>query len=196
MIDVLRPTVGTSERQSYAAAMAWLWDDLARVLRRLDAIASHPDEELADEAVLESLPALQYALHSAGELAVGIDPPAEAEWAHHELASALADARDATAEVGEAAWSSGPEAVAALMPEWRGALFRVRLAQMRLAQAPRPAPPPQPEALRSQDRGALIATGLVLAGTFVVTFGAMLGVWPLWTLGLVLVAGGFVVYRP
>lgn len=192
----LRPTVGIGERQSYASAMAGLWGRLSRVLARLESIASRPEEELADETVLESLPALQYALHTAGELALGIDPPIEAEWAHQELASALEDARDATAEVTEAAEFGGPEAAAALVPEWRGALFRVRLAQMRLARTPREVPAPVPTAARHEDRAALVATSLVLLGTFVVTCGAVVGVWPLWAAGLVLVAAGFFVYRP
>jgi len=177
--------------------MAGLWVDLARVLARLESIASRPRDELADEDVLESLPHLQYALHTAGELALGIDPPVDTEWAHLELAAALEDARDATAEVAEAAWSGDSDAAAALVPEWRGALFRVRLAQMRIVQAPPVVVQrPEPEPFAAQDRAALAATSLVLAGTFVVTCGAVLGLWPLWAVGLVLVAGGFLVYRP
>lgn len=196
MIGPLRPTVGIGERQHYVAAMAGLWERLARVLSRLESIASRPEEELADDTVVESLSGLQYALHTAGELAVGIDPPAGAESAHQELASALADARDATAEIAEAAWSGGPDAAAALVPEWRGALFRVRLAQMRLVQPPRPPAHPWPEPVRSEDRAALAATSLVLVGAFVVTCGAVVSLWPLWAVGLVLVAAGFFVYRP
>ena len=192
----LRPTVGIDERQGYVSAMAGLWGRLSRVLARLESIAARPDEQLADEIVLESLPALQYALHTAGEVALGIDPPVEAEWAHQELACALEDARDATAEVAEAVGSGGPEAAAALVPEWRGALFRVRLAQMRLARTPPEVPAPLPAATRHEDRAALVATSLVLVGTFVVTCGAVVGLWPLWAAGLVLVAAGFFVYRP
>jgi hypothetical protein len=191
----LRPTVHTGERQGYAAAMAGLWNDLGRTLARLEALASGPADEL-DEDVAETLPALQYALHTAGELALGIDPPVEAEWAHLELASALEDARDATADVGEAISYAGPEAAAALVPEWRGALFRVRLAQMRLLQTPGPAPRQAPEPPRFDDRAALLATVLVLVGTFVVTCGAVVAMWPLWAAGLALVAGGFLAYRP
>jgi hypothetical protein len=191
----LRPTVGI-ERQSYASAMAGLWGRLSRVLARLESIASRPDEELADEHVIESMPALQYALHTASELALGIDPPMGSEWAHHELASALEDARDATAEVSEAAEHGGPEAAAALVHEWRGALFRVRLAQMRLARTPLEAPAPVPPATRHEDRAALVATSLVLLGTFVVTCGAVVGLWPVWAAGIALVAAGFFVYRP
>ena len=176
--------------------MAGLWGRLARVLARLESIAASPDEQLGADEVVESLSGLQYALHTASELAIGIDPPIDAEWAHHELASALADARDATGEVAEAAECGGPEAAAPLIHEWRGALFRVRLAQMRLTQAPREPPPPIGEPIRHEDRAALVATSLILLGTFVVTCGAVVGVWPLWAAGLVLVAGGFFVYRP
>jgi hypothetical protein len=196
MIAAVRPTVGTGERQSYAAAMGGLWTDLSRALARLEAIAAHPMTELDDEDVLESLGVLQYALHTAGELALGIEPPVEAEWAHHQLAAALADARDATAEVTEAAWNGGTEAAVALVPEWRGSLFRVRLAQMRLAQTPPAVRAAAPEAPVAHDRAALVATVLVLLGTFVVTAGAVVGLWQLWAAGLVLVAGGFVAYRP
>lgn len=176
--------------------MTDLWGELSRPLGRLESVAALPAEELDDEDVLESLSVLQYALHTAGELALGIEPPAEAEWAHLELAAALGDARDATAEVAEAASSDGAEAAVALVPEWRGALFRVRLAQMRLAQVPPSAARPDPEPPPTHDRGALIATALVLAGTFVVTCGAVLGLWQLWGAGLVFVAGGFIAYRP
>jgi hypothetical protein len=192
----VRPTVGTGERQSYAAAMSGVWGELSRPLARLESVASLSADELDDEDVLESLTVLQYSLHTAGELALGIEPPAEAEWAHHELAASLGDARDATAEVTEAASSGGAEAVAALVPEWRGALFRVRLAQMRLARMPPSAPRPVSDPPADHDPAALVATALVLAGTFVVTCGAVLGLWQLWAAGLVLVAGGFIAYRP
>ena len=192
----MRPTVDTGERQGYAAEMAGLWASLERVLRRLERIASHPDEELEEEDALDTLSVLQYGLHCAGELAIGIDPPPDAEWAHHELASALTDARDATASVAEATETGGAETARVLVPEWRGSLFRVRLAQMRLRQPARTPPLPYAQPGRGDDRAALAATLLVLAGTFVVVGGAVVGIWPLWAAGLVLVAGGFFVYRP
>src|SRR5437763_5653210 len=116
--------------------MAGLWSGLARTLTRLEAVAADPEERL-DEA-LETLPPLQYALHRTGELVVGIDPPPGAEVAHAELAVALADARDATADVLDALESGGPELAAVLVHEWRGALFRVRLARHRLVARPGP----------------------------------------------------------
>jgi hypothetical protein len=192
----VRPTVGTGERQGYAAAMSGLWGNLELVLRRLERIAAADASELDDDEALETLAVLQYGLHTASELAVGIDPPADAESAHQELAAALADARDATAEVAEAAGSGGADSAAVLVPEWRGALFRVRLARMRLAEAPRAVPQAPVELPAREDRAALAATLLVLAGTFVVTCGAVVGVWPLWAAGLVLVAAGFFAYRP
>jgi hypothetical protein len=196
MIESLRPTAGTSERQSYASAMAGLWRDLARVLRRLEGIALRPEIELADPTVVETLPVLQYGLHTAGELVLGLDPPAGTEAVHRELAEALEDARDATAEVGEAVWNGGAEAAAPLVPEWRGALFQVRLAQMRLSRAPRAEPAQAATVEDTIDRAALLATCLVLAGAVAVTGGAVLGLWPVWVVGLVLVAGGFLACSP
>jgi hypothetical protein len=181
MIGKVRPTVGTG--------------DLELVLRRLERIASHPREELEDEETVDLLSVLQYRLHSAGELAAG-QVAADEEWTQHELAAALADARDATADVAEAASQGGADAAAALVPEWRGALFRVRLAQMRMAKQPRRLPAVRSQPKRHEERSALFATLLVLAGTFVVTCGAVVGIWPLWAGGLLLVAGGFFVYRP
>ena len=124
--------------------MAGLWGDLARVLARLESIAAQTRTS-SDEDVLESLSVLQYALHTAGELAIGIDPPIDAEWAHHELAAALADARDATAEIAEAAGATALRRQRPLVPEWRGALFRCGSAQMRVATGTA-SPPPRPEA--------------------------------------------------
>jgi hypothetical protein len=43
---------------------------------------------------------------------------------------------------------------------------------------------------------AATSTALVLAGTLAFTAGAVLALWPLWALGLGLVAVGFFAYRP
>ena len=75
---------------------------------------------------------LQYRLHTASESALGLSPPVAAEPAHTELAAALTGARDATGDVVEAADVHGARGVDALLHEWRGALFRVRLARLRL----------------------------------------------------------------
>jgi hypothetical protein len=173
--------------------MAGVWTDLTRMLGRLEAIAEEPETRL-DESV-DELPSLQYALHSASELVVGIHPPPGAETAHAELAAALADARDATAEVLDAAETGGTETAALLVHEWRGALFRVRLARHRLAARPDPALPTAPDERRVAP-AALAATLLVITGVAAFTGGAVLGFWQLWAAGLALLAGGFFAYRP
>jgi hypothetical protein len=174
----------TGDRQSYATAIAGLWSGLTHTLGRLEQIAARPDETLADEATLETLPGLQYTLHAASEAVAGIAPPAEAQSSHAELATALADARDATSEVAEAAASGGAEAAWPLVWEWRGALFRVRLARLRLA--------PVREAVDAVDGGADTAVpravALALAGAIVVALGGLFGLWPLAAAGATVVA--------
>jgi hypothetical protein len=108
MIGRVRPGTPTGERQGYATALAGLWTGLSRTLSHLEAIAAAPGERLADDDALDVLPRLQYALHSASELAHGIDPPPGAERAHAELAAALADARDATGETPSRPAARGP----------------------------------------------------------------------------------------
>lgn len=187
---------GTAERQRYASALADLWRDLSRTLTTLEQIAGDPTERL-DEDALDVLPALQYALHRASELAAGIDPPPGAAATHVELATALAEARDATGEIVEALERGRREAAAALVPEWRGALFRVRLARYRLSLASSGPAERDPAAeTEGVPRAALLAAVLVAAGTAAFTGGAVAALWPLWALGLVLVAGGFLAYRP
>jgi hypothetical protein len=186
----LRPTAGTGERQGYASALAGLWTGLARTLARLDDLAARPLDDDADE-----LPRLQYALHSASERVYGISPPAGAETAHAELAAALAGARDATADVLEALESGGTAAAERLLLEWRGALFRVRLARLRLGSAPTSEPTERPADAASPllSRPAAI---FVLAGLLVFAGGATSGRWPVWNAGLVAVAIGFGIRRP
>jgi hypothetical protein len=165
--------LGTGERQGYANAMAGLFGGLSRTLAQLEHLAAEPERTLADDDVLAVLPGLQYTLHEASETAAGIDPPVDAEASHAELAAALADARDSTAEVAEAAASGGPDAAWPLVYEWRGALFRVRLARSRLAPSPRSARAP-----RRPYRGvgaAAIAAGAAL----LLVAGAALADWPL-----------------
>jgi hypothetical protein len=191
----VRQAGATSERERYASALAGLWGNLGATLGRLEAIAADPVVRLREEAP-DVLPALQYALHRAGELCVGIDPPAGAESAHAELAAALEEARDATGEVAELIDLEGPEAVGLLVHEWRGALFRVRLARHRLAAVPRVELPAESDAGGDAVGRAATSTLLVLVGTVAFTAGAVLAFWPLWALGLGLVAVGFLVYRP
>lgn len=186
-------TQATGGRERYATALSGLWDGLAATLARLEAVAADPGR-LGGEAA-ETLPVLQYALHRAEELAAGIDPPPGAEAAHAELRKALQAARDLTGEVVEGLTEEGPEAAARLAPEWRGALFQVRLARRNLAAAASPLPEPWEEPPRAL-AAAAAATATVLLGTAAFAAGAVLALWPLWAAGLVLVALGFFVYRP
>jgi hypothetical protein len=181
----LTQRVGTGERHGYASAMAGILGGLSQALARLEELAADPDATLADEEALASMPALQYTLHAASEAAAGIDPPAEAEVSHAELAAALADARDATAEVAEVAAAGGPEAAWPLVYEWRGALFRVRLARLRLAPGRRPAVPRR----RLPSRSLLLLV-LVAAGAVTLLVAALFELWPVAAGGLAVAAGG------
>ena len=119
-------------------------------------------------------------------------PPDEARAAHAELADALVDARDATGEVAEALELGGADAAADLLFEWRGALFRVRLARLRLGARPEPAPAPPEEPPYSAGAASLLA----LFGAVAFVTGAALVLWPMWAAGIALVAGGLLVHRP
>jgi hypothetical protein len=171
-------------QEARIGASEGLWVELGRVLRRLESIAARPPEELAAEAA-EELAHLQYALHRASERLV----------AHTELADALAAARDATAEIAEVAAESGWTAAAPLVYEWRGALFRVRLARMLLAPAA-PAASRREREDSPQLRAALAAFGLTLSGGAAFVSGAVIAAWPLWTAGMVAVVAGLLLYRP
>jgi hypothetical protein len=196
-------TVRGGERQAYTAAVTDLWERVGTALTRLERVADSTSDELVEEHA-EELPGLQYALHSGAELAVGIDAPDLAATLHAELVAALAEARDATAEVSYALESGDPESVEPLLLEWRGALFRVRLARLRALERSRAATGEQPAApsARRRDRAdrtavsAIVATILILGGAFLFTAGAVLVAWPVWAAGLALFAGGFILYRP
>jgi len=186
---------GTTERERYASALAGLWESLASTLARLEAVA-------ADERTLGDgggqLPVLQNRLHWAGELVAGIEPPPGAERAHAELAAALEAARDATGEVREAFEGEGVATAWRLVHEWRGALFGVRLARHRLGLTglgtqvvTRTVEPPA-----GFNWSAALATALVVAGTAAFAAGAIAVLWPVWALGLALVAASFLVYQP
>jgi hypothetical protein len=184
----------TTSPERYADEMGGLWTELSHTLARLDRYASTPDR-LDDVRAEVSLGRLRYALHLASEHAYGVAPPPGAETAHAELRSSLAAARDATAEVAEALTDQGAEAVEPLLPEWRGALFRVRLARLRLA-----TPTARPETLGEiRDDGfarPLIAFLLALFGALAFVAGATLGVWPVWAAGAVAVCASVLAYRP
>ena len=188
----MRPEAGTGELRRETAALDGIWRGVAGALSRLEAIAS--DSDRLDEDALEALPPLQYELHLAAELAAGLDARAGAV-SCAELVAALEGARDATAELAEALLTGGPDAATLLVPELRGALFRVRLARRQIAErAVVPARLPEPRARPSA--GAVVATLLVVCGTVAFTGGAVLGLWPLWVLGLAGVGAGFLAYRP
>src|SRR5919197_1810682 len=129
-------TVRGGERQAYSAAVTDLWERVGAALTRLERIAESSSDELIDEHS-DELPGLQYALHASAELAVGIEPPPSAAPLHSELVDALAEARDATADVSFALESGDSEAVDSLLHEWRGTLFRVRLARLRAVERTR-----------------------------------------------------------
>jgi hypothetical protein len=178
----------------YAVEMGELWNDLSRTLSRLDRLAADP-ERLDEDRVEAALRRLQYSLHLAAEQAYGVEPPAGAEPAHAELADALACARDATAEVADAVGDWGADGARPLLHQWRGALFRVRLARLRLA-TPRPARPAEDVPLDGGIARPLAAFLLALAGALAFVAGATLGWWLVWALGLVAVAASVLVYRP
>jgi hypothetical protein len=184
------PRTGTGER--YATQMGELWSALARTLSCLDELAAEPGR--LDEAEPEDLRRLQYGLHTVGERVYGLAPPEGGEPAHTELWAALAGARDATADVADALEEDGPEAVGMLVHEWRGALFRVRLARLRLF-VPRP-PTPLEDPARRQLKTPLAASLLVVCGAGVFALGATVGHWPIWAAGMLAVCGSMLVYRP
>jgi hypothetical protein len=185
------PTGEIGER--YATQVGALWSGLARSLCELEQLAADP-LQLDDEESLDLVRRLQYRLHSASEHAFGFAPPAGIAPVHTELAEALAGARDATAELIEAIDDGGAEAALLYVHEWRGALFRVRLARLRLS-TPKTRRERAPEARRSL-RGPLLAFTLTLAGSVAFAVGALSGLWPLWAAGMLAVAGSLVTYKP
>jgi len=174
--------------------MAGLWIDLRFALARLDALASDPDRLPEDR---ESLPGLQYELHRAAELVAGLTPPEDAHRMHEELADALAEARETTAEVGEALALGGTDAAAPLVWEWRGALFRVRFARLRLERPRQTAvAAPQVGTAATPRTPPVVAALAVAIGSGLVLFAALLGLWLLVALTLAGTAAASVLLRP
>ena len=105
------------------------------------------------------------------------EPPPAAEDLHEELVAALTEARDATAEVAYAVEIDEAEGVEPLLPEWRGSLFRVRLARLRaiertnaLAAEARVATARKRRAeAQGSSWSAIVATILILGGAFLFT---------------------------
>ena len=189
---LLGATTGTAEL--YAVELGELWSGLALTLAQLDEVAADP-EELEDDDVLYELRRLQHRLHTFGERVYGLTPPAGAEPSHAELTAALEDARDATGEIVEAVEERGAAAAERLLHEWRGTLFRVRLARLRVtAQSPKPVAEDSGPPLDL--RAPLIAIGLVLTGTTLFVTGAVVGPWPVWVAGMLAVCGSMLAYRP
>ena len=192
MFAMVGAITGTGQR--YALGLGQLWPDVSRALARLEAIAGDPFAYDPEDAA-DQLAHLQYRLHAAGEGVLGLQPPLGSETAHAELVDALECARDATADVAEAVADEGHDAFRLLLHEWRGALFRVRLARLRL-QPPlvRSPLPPKPEP--TEIARPLIAFVLALVGAVAFAGGATLGAWPVWAAGMLAVVGGMLAYRP
>jgi hypothetical protein len=182
---------GTTERERYASALAGLWESLSSTLARLDKAAADI-VSLGDAGV--QLPVLQNRLHWAGELVAGMEPPPGAERAHAELAVALESARDATGVLREALESDGPPAAWLHVHEWRGALFNVRLARHRLEAGTRAAAR-EVDPQGGFNWSAALAALLVFGGIVAFTAGAVATLWPVWAVGLGLVAISFLVFE-
>ena len=183
----------TQAGERYATQVGELWTGLSQTLARLEAIAVTPDL-LDSDGTVDSLRRLQYRLHTAGESVLALSPPKAAAPAHSELAAALAGARDATGEVVEAVDSCGSAGVDPMLYEWRGALFRVRLARLRLTGGRQlPSEPCEPP---PRVRAPLIASALTVAGAAAFAIGATAGPWPLWVAGMLAVCLSLLLYRP
>ena len=187
-------SAGTGEEQRYETALADVWTGLSRTVSRLDALAAEPERLAVDDEAV-SVPRLQYALHEASELVLGLEPPPEREAIHAELLAALSDARDLTAALCTGVEREGPAFARPLVYEWRGALFRIRLAGLRLAEEPPLAPADPVELELPFHARAVLAVALVLAGATAVLAGAVAALWPLWATGFVLVTAACFVYR-
>ncbi len=121
----MKPAVGQRTAQGYESALEHLGHELRPTLHALDEAAADP---FALDEYADDLPVLQYALHLAAERVRELPPAAGAEEEHRELGAALAIARDETADVAAALEEHGTGYAAALVWEWRVAIFGVRIA--------------------------------------------------------------------
>ena len=171
---------------------------LGRARRRLSSArpARRRPRPLDDDDASAQLQRLQYRSTPRPRIGARARAAGGAEPAHNELAGALGGARDATAEVAEALDEQGRDGVAPLLHEWRGALFRVRLARLRLAAPRSPEPVTSRAESRRARRAARRASSLALGGTPAFAIGATVGPWPLWVAGLIAVSAALLVYRP
>ena len=179
----MKPAVGSRATQGYESALEHVGRDLRPALRALDEAAADPSS-LAAHA--DELPALQYALHVAAERVLDLPPSTGGEEAHAELGVALEIAREETASVGAALEEHGGDAAAVLVWEWRVALFGVRIA---LRQANETGTGAKPQA---ELRPAYLPVLLLAVAVAAVLGGALADLWPLWSVGLALVAASAV----
>jgi hypothetical protein len=183
-------STGTGGRHGYASALAGVWYALSQTLRRLETLAAVPDEGAAEE-----LPGLQYALHVAGERIAGLEPPPGQKDAHDELQAALADARDATAEVADAFAYGGLAAAQPLVWEWRGALFGVRLARSRVPKDVAPEEPVRPAPSRRNEAVVLGVVALPIVAVVAIAAAAGAAGWTIVVALLVALGIGFALRR-
>ena len=174
----MKPVVRRSGVAGYGTAVEQLRRELRPTLGALDAVAA--DAALVD-ADGDSLAGLQYQLHTAAERVLGLESWPAHEEAHAELHLALSVAREETADLVEALDEAGASAAASLVWEWRVALFGVRLALHRLDD--RASAPAEP----AEQRRTVLPVVLLALGVAAVLGGALADLWPLWSLGLVVV---------
>ena len=172
------PGAGPRTTEPNRRAFVRLRQELAPSLSALDRAASDPWglDDRADE-----LRALQYALHEAAERLHRFES-GTVSGRYAELELALAAAREETADVVELLEECGPATAGALVWEWRVALFGVRLALSALEQEDADPPPP------AVPQGSLLSLLVLTTGVGVVLGGALASLWPVWALGLALVA--------
>lgn len=171
------PGAGSRTTEPSRRAFDRLRRELIPTLDRLDRAAADP--WALDEST--DLRSLQYTLHVAAERVHRLEGGARG--IDGELEAALAAARDETADVAETLDECGPAGVSSLVWEWRVALFAVRLALRGVETAGRQPPPLRPPS------PAVLPLVLLGAGVAVVLGGALASLWPVWLLGLALVAG-------